>query len=148
MYIDKEIRNRIACDYPRDIAPDEFCELITEAIRLSMPMLAYPGSPPIEILPKLDYGHGAKYYWKKLGDIAGLDDWTKVNADLQPGGSEGIYVDVSLVTCIEDDGSARETETPLLTFKTLDEGPEGYAAMGALTGMLSYAVELFLMLNL
>lgn len=148
MFIDSEIRDRLFCDNAGDLAPDEFYDLILEAVKPSMPYLAYPGKAPVEILPMLDYGQRSyDARWEKVSKIRNINDWVSVIAAPQPGGSEGIYVDVSLVTYDSSESSAVYTETPLFVFKTLLEGPDAYAAMGALAGIISYAVEMFLIIN-
>lgn len=145
MYFSQDLVARLSCDNARDLSPGKLCDLITEAIRPSMPYLAYPGKEPLEIMPMLDYGQ--KSYdarWHKVSEIKDIDNWVRINAAAQPGGSEGVYVDVSIDTY---DNTGRITETPLFVYKTLSEGPDAYAAMGALAGMISYAVEMFLIIN-
>lgn len=146
MFIKREIRNALACDKAKDLSPRQFYNLIMTAIEPEMPMLAHAGERPLEIIPSLDYGgkdYGAR--WEKLSDIPDIENYFFVNAVPCPGSSEGVYLDVSLMT--RNGLEQTETRTPLFTFKTLSEGPDGYAAMGALGGMVQYAVELFLMIH-
>ena len=148
MFIDNDLRDRLTCERAKDLTPGEFYDLIIRAVTPAMPYLAHAGMPPIEIIPLLDYGMSASdARWGKLSEIKNIDNWLLIHAAPQPGGSEGVYVGVSLDTYDPFESSRVITETPLFVFKTLSEGPDAYAAMGALAGMISYAVELFLIMN-
>ncbi|MBQ8330687.1 MAG: hypothetical protein IJX83_13955 [Lachnospiraceae bacterium] len=141
MFINEKIRNSITTttDNALAMSPDELYKLIMDAVTPVMPYLARGGEQPMEIIPQLDYGIPARD-WKRVGDIPAIDNWVRIKTDTCPGGSEGVYTDVSIVTLGDD-----YITTPLFTFKTLNEGPDAYVAMGALGGMVSYAAELFLM---
>ena len=151
MYIDPILKNRLACSTPYDLTPSEFYELVMEAVRPSMPMLAAEGQEPVNPLEMLDYGFAVKTIFR-LGDMD-IDEWREVRAEVELGGSEGVFLTISIGCGYERELPSGEIEEGIahqriFVLKTLDEGPVGYAAMGVLAGMLKYAVELFLITNL
>ena len=147
MLISQEMREKLTCENAGDLTPEQFYDVIINAIKDEMPYLSHAGKPLVSIMPILDYGMRSAFCrWKKLSDITGLEEGVRVIVNENPGGSEGIYLDVSVETW--DPEGIESLHTPLFIFKTLEETPDAYAAMGALGGMVMYAVELFLIVNM
>lgn len=141
MRFTEEFYDRLRCEHPKKMTPDQLYEHIMAAVEPNLPYLAYPGEAPVEILPLLDYGMRSAWCdWEKLPDIGELDT-AMVRPVVHPGGPEGVYLNVELVIYCY---GRSDKYIPLFTFKTLDEGPAAYAAMGALGGIISYAMEMFL----
>ena len=146
MNVNTNLNAALLCEHPGDLTPEALYDHIMSAITPELPYLARGGEQPTEILQTLDYGQRSAFCrWKKLSDIA--EDF--LNAEVIPlvnaGGSEGVYLDVSLN--VRRYGRSDE-EIPLFTFKTLNEDLVGaYMAMGALGGAVTYALELFAWLN-
>lgn len=65
--------------------------------------------------------------------------YPEIIAAVNPGGSEGIYIDWYLKYKFEG--------FRIGTFKTLDESMDGYIAMGKISGMLIWASEQYLSFN-
>lgn len=76
-----------------------------------------------------------------LSQIENIWDY-QVVALLNTGGSEGIYVDLFLKPA-----RSGEEKIDIGTWKTLDEGPAGYAKMGVIAGLLTYATEVWMYRN-
>lgn len=66
-------------------------------------------------------------------------DYPEVKAVLTTGGSEGIYVDLSLC--------ASPWYQHIATYKTLDESLDAYMKMGMLSGILTIAAEYYFFCN-
>lgn len=145
MYINSRIRDRIRIEDAKNISSDNFYDLVVDIAKSEIPGLSSLDGSILNIFDILDYGIPSKT-WEKLSDIRYLDNWSRIKADACPGGSEGMYLDIYLVTFCED--TKEYISTNMFTFKTLEEGPEAYAAMGALGGMISYIIEMFLIYNI
>lgn len=145
MRFKREIYERLETENPLELSPPELYKHIVSAIEPELPFLGYPGKTPIEIMPILDYGKEAfRAGFQKLSDIEGLDSAQVTNL-VETGGSEGVYLTIGLkIRRYDEKGGCEEKTLPLFVYKTLEEGPEAYAAMGALGGMVTYALELFL----
>lgn len=143
MMIRRTIADRLVCKDPGRLTPYGLYKLIMDAVEPELPYLAHGGEQPHEILPMLDYGQPSAWSsWETLGDIEDFESG-EIRPLVYPGGSEGVYLNVTL--SVPQYGRSAE-EYPLFIFKTLGEGPDAYAAMGALGGVISYALELFQML--
>ena len=146
MYIERNICEKLEVENPLSLTPDQFYRLIKDAIEYEMPVLVKEGEET-EVFSSLDYGQAstlASRDWSKLSDIPDIEQAT-VRAVPHIGGNEGVYVDVSLV--VREYGRS-DREYPLFIFKTLGEGFEANCMMGALAGAITYAVELFFMVNI
>lgn len=139
------------CEDPEKMTAEQLYNHIMSAIEPNMPYLAYPGSQPVMVLENLDYGLATNYVTYKKPSVSSrwqhleeLPIWeSKVFADVNTGGSEGVYLSVYL----EETGAEDPHVYRLFTFKTLGEGPEAYALMGTLSGLVIYALELFFALK-
>lgn len=144
MHMNKNLFERVKCENALNLDPYGFQNLIIEAVRPELPYLARGGEEPIELLDSLEYIGISLCKWKKLKDIEELDS-ANIVYSANPGGSEGVYLDVSFE--IPQYGADSKVYH-IMTCKTLGENIDAYAAMGCLGGALQYAIELFFMANI
>ena len=140
-----KLYNKLKIENPDKITVEEFCRFLQDVLPEELPCVAYPGEPQREIMPMLDYMlEGWDYKRMLMADLVGDKDYAWAEAVTETGGSEGVYLSIRL--CAMNSGSAPE-RWPIITAKTLEEGPEAYAAMGALGGIVTYVIERFLTIN-
>ena len=92
----------------------------------------------------LDYVSSRSY----LDPDLSLDDnleFDHVEAIVNTGGNEGIYIDCKLI--LYDVKSRSCVKRDFGTLKTLNEGITGYMEMGKLAGAFTYVAELYFLLN-
>ena len=140
-----ELYNRLKVEDPKEFTVSQLCELLQKELPGAMPCIAYPGQPPVEVMPMLDYMLPNWDHRKRpVSDLAGDKDYYWIEAVVETGGSEGVYLSVRLCTM---QGNAASEKWPIITAKTLEEGPVAYAAMGTLGGVVTDILELFLRIN-
>lgn len=87
----------------------------------------------------LDYALPKSYQEQPLQQWS---DSMDISAIVNPGGSEGIYLDWYWHT-----GRKEDKPVCIGTFKTLSEGIDGYAVMGTIAGLLTWASWRFINMN-
>ena len=83
--------------------------------------------------------------WRQVEIIKNKDCNMDIQAIVNTGGSEGIYIDVAVRQHIYEDGSIQRI--PLMTLKTLEESLKAYGAMGRIAGVITAVAETFLSVN-
>ena len=94
----------------------------------------------------LDYVLAAERDCQELTEVEGVDCFVDIQAIVNTGGSEGIYIDVVLRRKYLRDSRAMDL-IPVMTLKTLDESLEAYASMGKLSGVITALGEWFVYAN-
>lgn len=82
-------------------------------------------------------------HWETLEQIFGLEDACAV-ARVETGSSEGVWLDVWLEI---PRNQSEPAKIPMFVFKHLDTAPEVYCKLGALGGLLTHLLELFIWVN-
>ena len=125
-------------DNPDMFTAEDLCKMLEQQLPEVLPNLAFSGKAPAEVLPMLDYIlTGYEYRNRLIVDLLDGNDYYWAEATPSTGGSEGVYLDIRLVT--QSDGAPKRW--PIITAKTLEEGPAAYAAMGLLGGSVTYLIE-------
>ena len=106
----------------------------------------------VEIIPWLKDDLAILDYWivddlhpVEIVEHLNKDRFMDVQAIVNTGGSEGIYVDVFVRQDIY--GSDQINRVDLMTLKSLDESLEAYASMGKIAGVITAVAETFLLIN-
>ena len=92
-----------------------------------------------EYLKTLDYYQTSTYREQELIQYGNAMD---IHAHVNPGGSEGVYLDWYWTT-----GKPNDKPIDIGTFKTLDEGIHAYEIMGAIAGLLTFGSWRFINRN-
>ena len=135
---------RLKLEKPDCFTAEDLCRLLEKSLPENLPHLAYPGETPIDVLHILDYMlTGYTYRKRPIAEFLDGSDYYWVEATPSTGGSEGVYLDINLVT----QGAGAPQRWPIITAKTLEEGPVAYAAMGMLGGVATDLIQKIININ-
>jgi len=145
MNAERDLFDKLSVQHPETFTVDDLRKMLEECLPDVLPNLAYPGREPIEALPMLDYMlSGYEYRNITIADLLDGKDYLWAEAVPETGGSEGVYLSIRLVS---HDFTSAPKKWPVITAKTLQEGPMAYALMGLIGGAVTYLIEWFLNIN-
>lgn len=135
---------RLRIDKPDCFTAEDLRRLLEMSLPENMPLIAYPGETPIDVMHILDYMI-TRYEYRKctLAELLAGSSYYWVEATPETGGSEGVYLHINLVT----KGKGAPQRWPIITAKTLEEGPVAYAAMGMLGGVATDLIQKIININ-
>lgn len=133
--MDKELREKLVVSKrPTNVSMGETVKKVVEALEWLKEDLAI-----------LDYWLVKDYHPMMLSENPKKNCFMDVQAIVNTGGSEGIYVDVAVRQRIYEDGSLNYIS--LGTLKTLEDSLEAYASMGRLAGVITAVAEKYWLIN-